>query len=235
MGTLLNAAAIIVASLLGVLLKKGLPERIQKSVMFTMGLGLIALSLGWFMKDFFTISDGKIATSRDLLILMSLVVGVVIGEWIDIDGKLTKGAYWIEHKYHLPPLAKGFIAGTLIFCVGAMAIVGSLQDGLSGDMTTLIIKSTLDFITALILASTLGIGVIFSAFSVLIYQGAITLLASSLNYILTPEMISSLSMIGSILLIAIGINFTEIKKIKVANMLPALMVPIIYYIVMGLF
>jgi uncharacterized protein len=235
MGTLINAAAIIVASILGVLLKKGLSEKIQKGVMLALGLGLAALSLGWFIKDFLTIDQSALTSSGDLLIIISLVIGVIIGEWIDIDARLNNWAMGVEKKYKLPPLAKGFISATLIFCVGAMAIVGSIQDGLTGDITTLVIKSALDFVTAMILASILGIGVIFSAISVLLYQGSIFLLASSAEGFLTPEIIRALSMVGNILLIAIGINFMEIKKIKVANMLPALLIPIIYYVVISFF
>ncbi len=235
MGTLINVGAIIIASLLGIVLKKGLPEKIQKSIMLVMGLGLIALSLGWFLKDFLVINENSISTHSDLLIILSLVIGVLIGEWIDIDLRLNRWAENIEKKYNLPPLAKGFIAATLIFCVGAMAIVGSIQDGLNGDITILVIKSALDFITAMILASILGIGVIFSAISVLIYQGAITILAASSSSILSTEMIQAVSMVGNILLIAIGINFMELRKIKVANMLPAIFIPIIYYLIISLF
>lgn len=235
MGTLINALAIVVATILGVIFKKGLPEKIQKGVMVSLGLGLAALSLGWFLKDFFLINNNEISTRGDLLIIISLVIGVMIGEWIDIDGRLNKWAENIEKKYNLPPLARGFIAATLIFCVGAMAIVGSIKDGLYGDMTTLLIKSALDFVTAMILASVLGIGVIFSAVSVLIYQGSITLLAMFGADLLTPEIIHSLSMVGNILLIAIGINFMELKRIRVANMLPALLIPIIYHVILIIF
>jgi uncharacterized protein len=234
MGTLINVAAIIIASLLGVILKKGLPEKIQKGIMLALGIGLIALSLGWFLKDFLIVTEDGITTHSDLLIILSLVFGVLIGEWIDIDMRLNRFAENIEKKYNLPPLAKGFIAATLIFCVGAMAIVGSIQDGLYGDTTTLIIKSTLDFVTAMILSSILGIGVIFSAISVFIYQGSITLLASASETFLTTDMITAISMVGNILLIAIGINFMEIKRIKVANMLPAIFIPIVYYLVISL-
>ncbi|HAX02361.1 MAG: hypothetical protein A2Y45_03605 [Tenericutes bacterium GWC2_34_14] len=235
MGTIINAIAIVVATILGIIFKKGLPEKIQKGVMVSLGIGLIALSLGWFLKDFFAIENNTLTTEGDLLIIVSLVIGVIIGEWIDIEERLNKWAEGIEKKYNLPPLAKGFIAATLIFCVGAMAIVGSIKDGLYGDMTTLLIKSALDFVTAMILASVLGIGVIFSAISVLIYQGAITLLAMFGANMLSPEIIHSLSMVGNILLIGIGINFLEIKRIKVANMLPALLIPIIYHLIMTLF
>ncbi len=235
MGTLINVAAIIVATFVGIIFKKGLSEKIQKAIMFTLGLGLVALALGWFIKDFLVIEDNVISTRMDLLIIISLVIGVIIGEWIDIDQRLTNLAYKIEKKYNLPPLAKGFITATLIFCVGAMAITGAIQDGLGLGMTTLLIKSTLDFITAMVLASFLGFGVIFSAISVLFYQGSIFLLARYLSEFMTDHMIVSMSMIGSIILIGIGINFMEIKKIKVANLLPALLIPIIYELILMLF
>jgi len=234
MGTLINAVAIIIATLIGTTLKKGLPEKIQKSVMMALGLGLITLSLGWFLKDFFTIINDDLATSSELLIILSFVIGAMIGEWIDIDFRLNRWAENIEIKYKLPPLAKGFISATLIFCVGAMAIVGSIEDGISGDYSILVIKSLLDFITAMILASVLGIGVIFSSISVLLYQGAIFLLAREAQGFLQPEVVRSLSMVGNILLIAIGFNFMEIKKIKVANLLPALVIPIIYFMILSL-
>ncbi len=235
MGTIINVIAIIVASILGVLLKKGLPDRIQKGIMLALGLGLITISLGGFLTYFLKVDGDQLTSSRELLIIISLVIGTLIGEWIDIDTRLNRWAENIEIKYKLPPLAKGFIAATLIFCVGAMAIVGSIEDGISGDYNTLVIKSVLDFVTALVLASTLGIGVIFSAVSVLIYQGSIYLLASQAANLVTPEIISSLSMIGNILLIAIGINFMEIKRIRVANLLPALLIPIIYYAILTIF
>lgn len=235
MGTLINVGAIIIASILGVMLKRGLPEKIQKSVMMALGLGLVALSLGWFLKHFLYIDQGVLRTSGELLIIVSLVIGVIFGEWIDIDGRLSGWAEHVEKKYNLPPFAKGFIAGTLIFCVGAMAIVGSIQDGVSGDISTLVIKSTLDFVTAMILASVFGIGVAFSALSVLIYQGSITLIAFLASDIFPADMINAVSMIGYVLLIAIGINFMELRKIKVANMLPALLVPVIYYLILMLF
>lgn len=235
MGTLINVGAIIVATFVGIIFKKGLSEKIQKAIMFTLGLGLVALSLGWFIKDFLVIENNVISTRMDLLIIISLVIGVMIGEWIDIDQRLTDLAYKVEKKYKLPPLAKGFITATLIFCVGAMAITGAIQDGLGLGMTTLLIKSTLDFITAMVLASFLGIGVIFSAISVLLYQGSIFLLARYLSEFMTDNMIVSMSMIGSIILIGIGINFMEFKKIKVANMLPALLIPIIYELILMIF
>lgn len=235
MGTLINVAAIIIGAFLGIIFKKGLSRKIQEAIMFTLGLGLVALSLGWFIKDLLVFEGGQFSTRNELLIIISLVVGVIIGEWIDMDQKLTNFTYKIENKYKLPPLAKGFITATLIFCVGAMSITGAIQDGLGLGMSTLMIKSTLDFITAMVLASFLGIGVIFAAFSVLLYQGAMTLLARYLSEFASNDMIVALSMVGSILLIAMGLNFMEIKRIRVANLLPALFIPIIYYVMLMLF
>lgn len=235
MGTLINALAIIVATLIGMLFKKGLPERFQKTIMSTLGLALIVVSIGWFLSDFLVVEDGDISTRYDLLVMVSLITGTLIGEVIDIDGRLSRFAYNIEKKYNLPPLAKGFISATLIFCVGALAIMGAIRAGLYGDSTLLVFKSTLDFITAMMLASVFGIGVIFSALSVLVYQGSITLLAMMSGAFLTDPMIVSMTLVGNIILVAMGISFMEIKTIKVANMLPALFIPIIYFVIVGLF
>ncbi|MFP4078634.1 MAG: DUF554 domain-containing protein [Candidatus Izemoplasmataceae bacterium] len=235
MGTLINTAAIIVASLIGLVFKKGLPKPYQNVIMFTLGLALTVISIGWFLQDFLVVEDGGLSTRYDLLVMVSLILGSLIGEVIDIDGWLNRVAYGVEKKYNLPPLAKGFISATLIFCVGALAIVGSIQDGLYGDSTTLIFKSTLDFITAIMLTTVFGIGVMFSAISVLIYQGSITLLAMASANFLSDPMIVSMTMVGNIILVAMGLNFMEIKKIKVANMLPALVLPILYFVIIGLF
>ncbi|MCF7931734.1 MAG: DUF554 domain-containing protein [Acholeplasmataceae bacterium] len=228
MGTLINVIAILLATAFGLIFKKGLSEKIQNNIMFVLGLGLMVVSIGWFMSDFLIIEDGIIRTSKDLLVILSLVIGVIIGETIDIDARLNRFAYGVESKYKLPPLAKGFIAGTLIFCVGAMAIIGSLNDGIHGDSTTLIVKSALDFVTAMVLTSVFGVGVAFSAISVLIYQGSITLLASAVAPLMTEDLITGISLVGSVLLVAMGLNFMNVTKVKVANLLPALAVPVVY-------
>jgi uncharacterized protein len=214
--------------------RKGLSEDLQKNIMFVLGLGLVVVSIGWFMADFLVVTDTGISTRKDLLVILSLVIGVIVGETSDIDGRLSRFAYGIESKYKLPPLAKGFIAGTLIFCVGAMAIIGSLKDGISGDSTTLIVKSALDFVTAMVLASVLGAGVAFSAISVLVYQGSITLLARVVAPFLTDDLTAGISMVGSVLLVAMGLNFMGVTKVKVANLLPALLVPVAYAVIVWL-
>lgn len=236
MGTIINAIAIVLGAFIGMTFKKSLPKSLQQSIMLVLGLSLAVLSIGWFMRDFLVIeSDGSLSTQYDLLVIIALVLGTLIGEKIDIDGALKRFASGVEKKYSLPPLAQGFISGTLIFCIGAMAILGALQDGLYGDITTLLVKSVLDFITAMMLASVFGIGVMFAAISVLIYQGSITIMAYFAGMFLTDAMIISMSLVGNILLVAMGINFMRITEIKVANMLPALIIPIIYFLILGVF
>ncbi len=234
MGTIINAVAVVIASLLGVTFKKGLPERLQRTVLFVMGLAIVSLALGWFLSDFLTIEDGALVTSHELLILVSLVAGTLFGEWLDIDGRFKRFAYGIEKRYHLPPLAKGFISATLIFCVGALAIIGPIQEAISGELTPLLVKSGLDFITAMMLSAVFGIGVAFAALSVLLYQGTIYIAALFAGMFLTDDMITGFSMVGNIILVAMGLQFMEIKETKVANMLPALLIPPLYFFFKGL-
>ena len=235
MGTIINAVAVVVATLIGIIFKKRLPEVLKETLMFVLGLVIFVLALGWFLSDFLVIEAESISTSGELLVLASLVIGTLIGTKIDIDGRITRLSERVEHKYHLPPLAKGFVAGTLIFCVGALAILGPIYEVVYQDITLLLLKSMLDFVTAMMLATVFGIGVAFAALSVLIYQGAITLLAVQADAFLTPEMWTGLSMVGNIIIIGIGINFMKLKQVKVANMLPSLLIPIIYYLLLGLF
>ncbi len=237
MGTLLNALAIIAGTFVGMLFKKRLPNDLQKPILTAMGLAIVALSLGWFLSDFLVVEEDGISTHNELLVIISLVVGTVIGEKLDIDGRLRSFANHMEQRYNLPPVAQGFISGTMIFCIGALAIIGAIQDGLHGDITILGIKSVLDFITSTMLASVFGIGVAFSAISVLVYQGVITLGAMGLGMFLSDAMIVGMSMVGNLLLVAMGLNFMEIKKepFRVANMLPALIIPLLYVLIAGLF
>ncbi len=235
MGTLINAVAVVVATLIGIIFKKRLPESLKETLMFVLGLVIFVLAFGWFLSDFLVIDNNLISTSGELLVLGSIVIGTLVGTKIDIDGRITRLSERVEHKYKLPPLAKGFVAGTLIFCVGALAILGPIYEVVHNDLTLLLLKSMLDFVTAMMLATVFGIGVAFSAISVLIYQGAITLLAVQADAFLTPEMWSSISMVGNIIIIGIGINFMKLKAVKVANMLPSLLIPIIYYLIIGWF
>lgn len=237
-GSVANAAVIIGGALLGMLIKGKLSERFKTIIMQALGLSVIIIGLSGTLSAIFRVaSDGKLENKDIMVMIICLVVGSIIGEAINIEQKLNRFAEFIQKK--LPGsggnFSVGFVTATLLFCVGAMAIVGSLEEGLTGNADTLYAKSILDCISSIIFSATLGIGVLFSAIPVLLYQGSITLLAGSLKPLLTPEVISQMSLVGNILILGIGLNILEIRSIKVANMLPAVFLPILYYLIRILF
>lgn len=224
LGTYVNTAAIVVGSLLGLLFKGGIPQSVAQSVMHAIGLAVVLIGM-----------RGAFETQALLVVIGSMAVGTLAGELLNIEERLERGAAKVGAL--IPGsgdgFATGFVTASLVYCVGAMAIVGSLESGLSGNHQTLYAKSTLDGVSAVIFASTLGVGVLFSSVSVLVYQGAITLAASTAVPYLTPEVINEMSAVGGLLIAAIGINLLELGKLKIGNMLPALAVPLIYYTVRG--
>ena len=226
LGVLVNVATVILGSSVGLLLKKGIPERISKAVMMAIGLCTVYIGI-----------DGALEGKNTIVLIVSMVLGTIIGTAIDIDGKLNKLAAFVERKMkkdnEKSTVAQGFITGSLLFCVGAMSIVGSLNSGLSGDHTVTYTKAILDLISSCMLASTLGIGVMLAAVFVLVYQGGLVLLAELLQSILTDSaLIAEITCAGSVMIIGLGLNITGISKFKVANFLPALLVvPLVYYLV----
>lgn len=223
LGTLANVGAVVVGGALGSFVIPRIPDNVSKTTMQALGLGtiLIGLQMAW-------------ATKNLLLVLVSLAVGTVIGELVGIEARLHLFASKLEK---LPfaqrgSFAKAFVQTTLLFCVGAMAIAGSLQDGLSHDPSTLYAKSTLDGISSIMFGSTLGPGVILSALPILLYQGAMTLGASYLNVILTPEMIQEIGAAGGLMVLGIGFNLVGATEIRIGNMLPGLVVmPLLMWLV----
>ena len=176
-------------------------------------------------------------TDAILIVIISFVIGSIIGELIRIEDRLDQFGNWIGKKIskNSTGISKGFVTASLLYCVGAMAIIGSMESGLTGNHQTLFAKSILDGIGSVIFASTLGIGVIFSAVSVFIYQGIITLTASSIKPFLLPEVVSQMSAVGGLLIFAIGLGLLEIKKIKIGNMLPAIFVPLVYQVIKNIY
>ncbi|WP_035165981.1 DUF554 domain-containing protein [Caloramator sp. ALD01] len=219
LGTIVNAIAIVVGSLVGIFIKRGLPDNIKETVM--KGLALCVLYLGF---------SGTLKGNNPLLMILSIVIGGVVGEAIDIDKAITKLGNNIEKRFKggESKISQGFVASSLLFCVGSMAIVGSLESGLTGNHQMLYAKSILDGVSSIIFSSTLGIGVMISAISVFIYQGFITICAALLKGILLETVVANMTAIGSLLIIGIGLNMLGITKIKVANLLPAVFIPIIY-------
>ena len=226
LGVLVNVATVILGSAVGLLLKKGIPERISKAVMTAIGLCTIYIGI-----------DGALQGENTIVLIVSMVLGTIIGTATDIDGKLNKLASFVERKMkkdnEKSTIAQGFITGSLLFCVGAMSIVGSLNSGLSGDHTITYTKAILDLISSCMLASTLGIGVMLAAIFVLVYQGGLVLLAELLQGVLTDTaLIAEITCAGSVMIIGLGLNITGLSKFKIANFLPALLVvPLVYYLV----
>jgi uncharacterized membrane protein YqgA involved in biofilm formation len=207
MGTLINAAAIIVASFIGVIFKSKLHVDYTKQLKLVMGLVLLLMGIGWFISDFVVIDGNGLETQHELLILISIILGTAIGSFLKLDERFRSLVKNIETKYQLPPIAEGFITASLIFCIGAIAILGVFQDVIQGNLTLLYIKSILDFITAMILASALGIGVMFSFVSVLLYQGLIMLIAITFAPVLPVDLMTYISLVGNVLIVALSIDF----------------------------
>ncbi|MBM4352111.1 MAG: DUF554 domain-containing protein, partial [Deltaproteobacteria bacterium] len=214
MGTIINAIAILVGGGLGLLFRKGFPERIAQTTLQV--LGLFTLVVGVSM---------AIQGREFIMILISLVAGAVLGEWANIEGRLERFGGWLEKRFHVTEgsPAKGFIYASLLFCVGSMAIVGSITDGLKGDRSILVTKAVMDGIISIPFAASMGFGVLGSALPVLFYQGGITLLASKLQSFFTPEMIRELTSVGGVIVMGIGINILGLQKIRVGNLIPALL------------
>ncbi|MCL2154937.1 MAG: DUF554 domain-containing protein [Leptospirales bacterium] len=238
LGTIVNTAAIIIGAICGSLLRNGLSDRFRETVMQSLGLSILIIGISGSLQGIFQIVDGdKLNREFVMLMIFSLVIGAIIGELLNIEDKLERMGLWIQNKYlkNSGNFAEGFITASLVFCVGAMAIVGSLEDGLTGDTSTLFAKSILDGLISVIFAASFGIGVAFSSIPVLIYQGSITLMAGIIKPWLTDTVIIQTSLVGSVLIIAIGLNILEYKRIKVGNMLPAIFIPFIYYLIMKIF
>ena len=223
LGTFANVAAIVVGGLIGTLLKNGLSAKISDTVL--KGLALCVLLVGII---------NALKVSNLLFVFIAVVIGAIIGEWLDLDQKLKALGDGIAAKLkgRGGKVSEGFVTGSLLYCVGAMAIVGSLESGLSGNHQTLYVTALLDGVVAIIFASTLGIGIVLSAFSVLLYQGAITLAAASLQPLLSEAAKADMTSIGGLLIIGLGLNMLEQHNIKVANLLPAVFLPLLYQFVL---
>ncbi|MEY8386675.1 DUF554 domain-containing protein [Oscillospiraceae bacterium 38-13] len=223
-GTLVNTGAVLLGSLIGMLLGNILPERLRDTVM--KGLGLCTLFVG---------IDGMLGGSNALIAIISVAVGAVIGELCDLDGHLNRFAEGLEKRFKKgregtgPSLAEGFVTASLVFCVGAMTIVGALNDGLTGNHEMLFTKATLDFVSSIIFASSLGLGVMLSASAILVIEGGIACLASLIAPILqqNPNTIPEMTVVGSILIVGISLNLLGVAKLKIMNYVPAIFLPIL--------
>ena len=233
MGTLINAALILLGGAIGLIFKKAVSKEMEYSIHKATGVAVLIIGIcGVLSAMLKTKADGTISSSGELILVVSLALGTFIGELLKLDERLNKGCRWIESKFKMSNFSTGFITATMIYCIGAMAIVGAINDGLLGDSSTLITKGIIDGITSVVLAASLGYGVLFSAIPILIYQGGMTLLAGLLENVLAGELLGNICMVGYALVMCIGINFlyNSDKQIKTVNMLPALFVPVVYEI-----
>jgi len=232
-GTLINVATVMSGTAVGTLLGNRLPDGIRATVMNALGLATVLIGI-----------KTALNSSNTLIILGSLVIGGIVGECLGIDSALARLGEKVEARLAAKGrdgsqsdgrFARGFVTASLLFCVGPMAIMGSIQDGLTGDFSTLAVKATLDGFAALAFSSSLGPGVGVSALSVLIYQGAISMGAGFLQGVLTEQMVADLTATGGLLIVAIGLALLEIKKVRVANLLPAVFIAPLLHCVVGLF
>lgn len=231
LGTLINTGAVVIAGLLGVSLKKGIPENCGQILMQSCGLATIFIGAGGVLQKMLVLNNGQLETQGTFLLIFSLVIGGLAGELLSIEKHLENVGEYLKRKLHTEGdshFVEGFVSATLVICIGAMAIVGAIEDGLTGNCSTLTAKAILDFVIILIFASTMGKGVIFSALPLFLYQGAITCIAAAFGNFMSDALISDISYVGSALIFCVGSNLAFGKKFRVGNMLPSLLVPIIY-------
>ena len=218
-GTIVNVVAVIVGSSIGIFVGDKLPERFRAIIIQAIGLFTFLIGTSMMLKG-----------ENFIIVFLALILGGISGEALRLEAHLTSVIERLKSRVSpdSPHFVEGFITATLIFCVGAMTVVGSIREGLTGDATLLYTKSVMDGITSLTLASSFGVGVIFSAGSVLVIQGSLTLLGSKLQFLANPAYINNLTSVGGVLIIALGFELLHIKKIKILNLLPALIYAVLF-------
>ena len=228
LGTIVNVLAVLGGGAIGLFLRGGMNPRYQEAIVRIMGLTTIFLGAAGTLEHMLFVENGALTglpIKETLLMILSMALGTFVGEVLDFDGKLETFGAWLKEKATRGDDSKfieGFVTASLTVCIGAMAIVGSIQDGLSGDPSTLFTKSILDFIILIIYASTYGKGALFSAIPVAILQGSVTVCAGLLSPVFSPEVIANLSFLGNMMIFCVGCNLAFQAKFRVANMLPAL-------------
>ena len=220
LGTIVNSLAILVGGMIGILFKNVIPEKVTEALLKASGLAVITVGIKL-----------SLVGENLTLLIMSIIIGTAIGELINIEGRLDNLGAMVESKMKNKQnnVTLGFVTCTLIYCVGSMSIMGAIQSGLTGNHEILFSKALLDGIMSITMAVSLGVGVALSSISVLVYQGIITMLAQFMESFLGDAVVLEMTAIGGTLIMAIGLNFLEIKRIKVGNMLPAIFLPILYF------
>ena len=232
LGTIVNVGAILLGGLFGGLFGKFLKESLQTALVKAMGICVMFIGFSDALKNAVTISaDGKLEVGGTLMMICSIALGTLIGELIDIDGKIETLGEWLKKKTGNakdPTFVDGFVSASITVCVGAMTVIGSIEDGLNGNYSILFVKSLLDFIIIIVMTSSLGKGCVFSAIPVGIFQGFFTLSAKLIQPYVTDAALTNLSQVGSLLIFCVGLNLFRKNSIKVANMLPAIIIAVIW-------
>ena len=227
LGTIVNVLAVLVGGFLGMTVKRGLKERFQDTLMKALGLATMFLGLSGTLEKMLQVGEGGLSTTGTMSMIFSLVFGSLLGELCNMEEGMERFGEWLKARFDKGGeegrFVEGFVVSSLTICIGAMAIVGAIEDGLMGNHSTLFAKAVLDLVIVMVFASAYGKGVLFSAIPVGIWQGSITLLSGFIAPILTEQMIGSISYVGNMLIFCVGVNLAFGKRFRVANMLPALL------------
>lgn len=229
LGTIINVGAIVLGGLCGLFLGKGVKVRYQDILMISVGICVMMLGIGGAMEEMLSVQDGNIVSGGAMMMIITMALGALIGEWMDIEGKMEKFGIWLKKKTGSSgdsAFVDAFVTCSLTVCIGAMAIVGSIKDGIYGDYSILAAKAILDLIIVFVMTVSMGKGCVFSAIPVGIFQGVITLLARLIQPLMTEAALSNLSLVGSIMIFCVGLNLVFGKKVKVANFLPAIVLAV---------
>ena len=231
LGTLINMGAILLGGLVGMLVGKAIPKRFQDMLYMVCGISTLFIGIGGCLQHMLIIEGNALNTQGTMMMLLSLTLGAVIGEWINLEKRLEQFGAWLKRKTGNAGDATfidAFVTASLTVCIGAMAIVGAIQDGLAGDISILAAKSVLDLVIICVMAASMGKGCIFSFIPVGLLQGSVTALSLVLKPIMTDSALSNLSYVGSVLIFCVGVNLVWGKKVKVANMLPAVVIAVVW-------
>ena len=234
LGTIINCGSVLAGASAGMLLKNGLSKRFEDTIMQGIGLCTMFIGIGGAMSQMLKITDGALITSGSMMLIICFVLGGLVGELLNIEGAFERFGAWLRKKTHNESdtgFLSAFIHASLTVCIGAMAIVGSIQDGLLGDSSLLCAKAALDAVIILVMTASMGKGCIFSAIPVALLQGGVTLLSRVLAPVFTEAAIANLSYTGSVMIFCVGLNLVWGKKIKVANLLPTLVFAVLYALV----
>ncbi|HIS26834.1 MAG TPA: DUF554 domain-containing protein [Candidatus Pullilachnospira intestinigallinarum] len=229
LGTIINTAGILAGGAVGRLFGSRFNSKIQDALNGACGVSVLFIGIAGAMEGMLKIQDGALSSGQSMLVVLSLALGALIGEWINIEGLFERFGRWLKVKTgnaRDKKFVDAFVTSSLTVCIGAMAIVGSIQDGIYGDYSVLVTKAILDLIIVLVMTCSLGIGCIFSAIPVAVFEGLLTVLARFLRPVMTEAALANLSLVGSILIFCVGLNLLWEKKVRVANLLPSVVLAV---------